>query len=98
MSSSNSNTSNRSIVDGIFQEIARQLWPIVDKRMVDNEGVDWAASKNRNISGDLSAIVGVIIGDWERELPRYTQTGNAVSATMTKSVGTHLTKILRNNS
>ena len=65
MSSSNQNSSNRSIVDEIFQEIARQLWPIVDKRMVDNEGVDWAASKNRNISGDLSAIVGVILANWE---------------------------------
>ena len=65
MSSSNSNTSNRAIVDEIFQEITRCLWPIVNKRMTDYEGPHWADSKNRNIAGDLSAIVGVILGNWE---------------------------------
>lgn len=65
MSSSNSNTSNRAIVDEIFQEITRRLWPIVNKRMTDYEGPHWADSKNRNIAGDLSAIVGVILGNWE---------------------------------
>ena len=98
MSFSSADTSNRSIVDGIFQEIARRLWPIVNKRMMYHDGVRWADSENRNIEGDVSAVIGVIIGDRKREIPRYTQTGNAVSAAMTKSVGTHLTKILRDNS
>ena len=33
--------------------------------MTDYEGPHWADSKNRNIAGDLSAIVGVILGNWE---------------------------------
>lgn len=65
MSFSSSDPSNRPIVDGIFQEIARRLWPIVNKRMTDHDGAHWADSKNRNIEGDLSAIVGVILGNWE---------------------------------
>ena len=65
MSFSSSDPSNRPIVDEIFQEIARRLWPIVNKKMTDHGGAHWADSKNRNIEGDLSAIVGVILGNWE---------------------------------
>ena len=65
MSFSSSDPSNRPIVDEIFQEIARCLWPIVNKKMTDHGGAHWADSKNRNIEGDLSAIVGVILGNWE---------------------------------
>jgi len=58
---------------------------------------DWYEFSGPRTTGGKRRAGDPSAGDWERELPRYTQIGNAVPVAMAEKVGKHLVKILRNN-
>lgn len=58
---------------------------------------DWYEFSGPRTTGGKRRAGDPSVGDWERELPKYTQIGNAVPVVMAEKVGKHLVKILRSN-
>lgn len=58
---------------------------------------DWYQFKGKRTTGGLRRAGNPIEGIHFRELPKYTQIGNAVPVPMGRAIGEHLAKILRGN-
>lgn len=55
---------------------------------------DWYEFAGKRTTGGRRRAGDPSIGDWTRELPKYTQIGNAVPVALAKAVGEHLIEIL----
>lgn len=58
---------------------------------------DWYEFKGKRTTGGLARAGNPLKGIHFRELPKYTQIGNAVPVPMAKAIGEHLASILRNS-
>lgn len=58
---------------------------------------DWYQFKGPRTTGGMRRAGNPIDGIHSRELPKYTQIGNAVPVPMAKAIGIHLAQILRDN-
>ncbi len=56
---------------------------------------DWYQFKGPRTTGGRRRAGDPSIGIWDRDVPRYTQIGNAVPVMLAEKIGTHLAKILR---
>jgi DNA (cytosine-5)-methyltransferase 1 len=57
---------------------------------------DWYVFRGPRTTGGRRRAGDPDAGIWDRDVPRYTQIGNAVPVRLARAVGTHLAKILRN--
>ena len=57
---------------------------------------DWYSFKGKRTTGGLRRAGNPIEKNFERELPKYTQIGNAVPVELAKNIGNHLKKIIKN--
>ena len=55
---------------------------------------DWYEFAGKRTTGGRRRAGDPSIGDWTREVPKYTQIGNAVPVLLGQAVGIHLMKIL----
>ena len=55
---------------------------------------DWYEFKGKRTTGGRRRAGDPSVGDWSREVPKYTQIGNAVPVLLAKSVGLHLGRVL----
>jgi DNA (cytosine-5)-methyltransferase 1 len=55
---------------------------------------DWYEFAGKRTTGGRRRAGNPSVGDWSRELPKYTQIGNAVPVGLAKAVGEHLIEIL----
>ena len=55
---------------------------------------DWYTFKGSRTTGGRRRAGDPYNGTWEREVPKYTQIGNAVPVLMAKCIGDHLSKLL----
>ncbi len=55
---------------------------------------DWYEFAGKRTTGGRRRAGDPSIGDWAREVPKYTQIGNAVPVDLAKAVGAHLKEIL----
>ena len=56
---------------------------------------DWYQFKGSRTTGGRRRAGDPSIGIWDRDVPRYTQIGNAVPVILAEKIGKHLVKILR---
>ena len=56
---------------------------------------DWYIFKGKRTTGGTRRAGNPLIGDFDRELPKYTQIGNAVPVRLAEEVGKHFLKILK---
>lgn len=56
---------------------------------------DWYAFKGARTTGGRRRAGDPSIGQWERDVPKYTQIGNAVPVELARKIGLHLASILR---
>ena len=56
---------------------------------------DWYEFKGIRTTGGLRRAGNPRLNDYERELPKYTQIGNAVPVALAEAVGQHFMKILK---
>jgi DNA (cytosine-5)-methyltransferase 1 len=56
---------------------------------------DWYQFEGKRSTGGIRRAGNPREGNFERELPKYTQIGNAVPVGLAEAVGEHLAKILR---
>lgn len=56
---------------------------------------DWYVFKGSRTTGGRRRAGDPSIGAWDRDVPRYTQIGNAVPVMLAEKIGNHLAKILR---
>jgi DNA (cytosine-5)-methyltransferase 1 len=56
---------------------------------------DWYEFKGPRTTGGRRRAGDPSLGIWDRDVPRYTQIGNAVPVMLAEKIGRHLTKILR---
>ncbi len=56
---------------------------------------DWYVFKGPRTTGGRRRAGDPSIGAWDRDVPRYTQIGNAVPVMLAEKIGKHLAKILR---
>lgn len=56
---------------------------------------DWYVFKGPRTTGGRRRAGDPSIGDWSRDVPKYTQIGNAVPVLLAKRIGEHLAAILR---
>jgi DNA (cytosine-5)-methyltransferase 1 len=56
---------------------------------------DWYQFKGPRTTGGRRRAGDPSIGAWDRDVPRYTQIGNAVPVMLAEKIGRHLAKILR---
>ncbi|MFV7425141.1 DNA cytosine methyltransferase [Stenotrophomonas geniculata] len=59
---------------------------------------DWYQFKGKRTTGGIRRAGNPLQGIHERELPKYTQIGNAVPVPMAKAIGEHLARIIRQGS
>lgn len=59
---------------------------------------DWYQFKGKRTTGGIRRAGNPLEGIHERELPKYTQIGNAVPVPMAKAIGAHLAGIIRRGS
>lgn len=59
---------------------------------------DWYQFKGKRTTGGIKRAGNPLEGIHERELPKYTQIGNAVPVPMAKAIGEHLAEIIRRGS
>ena len=57
---------------------------------------DWYQFSGKRTTGGRRRAGDLEVGDWSRELPKYTQIGNAVPVELAKQIGLHLKSILEN--
>ena len=57
---------------------------------------DWYSLKGKRTTGGLRRAGNPIEKNFDRELPKYTQIGNAVPVELAKNIGNHLKKIIKN--
>lgn len=55
---------------------------------------DWYVFHGKRTTGGRKRAGDPDIGDWSRELPKYTQIGNAVPVLLAREIGLHLKRIL----
>ncbi len=58
---------------------------------------DWYQFKGKRTTGGVKRAGNPLEGIHERELPKYTQIGNAVPVPMAKEIGKHIAQIIRRN-
>lgn len=58
---------------------------------------DWYEFLGKRTTGGRRRAGNPAEGNWDREVPKYTQIGNAVPVRLAKAVGEHLREILRHN-
>ena len=58
---------------------------------------DWYLFEGPRTTGGRRRAGDPSIGVWDREVPKYTQIGNAVPCLLGKAIGLHLTKLLNFN-
>jgi DNA (cytosine-5)-methyltransferase 1 len=56
---------------------------------------DWYEFAGKRTTGGRRRAGNPENGDWAREVPKYTQIGNAVPVRLARSIGVHLAKIIR---
>jgi DNA (cytosine-5)-methyltransferase 1 len=56
---------------------------------------DWYVFKGPRTTGGRRRAGDPSIGDWSREVPKFTQIGNAVPVLLARKIGEHLAEILR---
>jgi DNA (cytosine-5)-methyltransferase 1 len=59
---------------------------------------DWYQFKGKRTTGGIKRAGNPLEGIHERELPKYTQIGNAVPVPMAKAIGIHLAQIIARGS
>ncbi len=57
---------------------------------------DWYQFKGKRTTGGIRRAGNPVEGNHVRELPKYTQIGNAVPVPMAQAIGKHLARIIRN--
>jgi DNA (cytosine-5)-methyltransferase 1 len=57
---------------------------------------DWYVFKGPRTTGGRRRAGDPSIGDWNREVPKFTQIGNAVPVLLARKIGEHLAEILKN--
>jgi DNA (cytosine-5)-methyltransferase 1 len=55
---------------------------------------DWYQFSGKRTTGGRRRAGDLEVGDWSRELPKYTQIGNAVPVQLAEQIGLHLKKII----
>jgi len=55
---------------------------------------DWYVFSGKRTTGGRRRAGNLELGDWSRELPKYTQIGNAVPVELARQIGLHLRKIM----
>jgi DNA (cytosine-5)-methyltransferase 1 len=55
---------------------------------------DWYVFSGKRTTGGRRRAGDLELGDWSRELPKYTQIGNAVPVELARQIGLHLRKIM----
>ena len=55
---------------------------------------DWYEFSGKRTTGGRRRAGDLELGDWSRELPKYTQIGNAVPVELARQIGLHLRKIM----
>lgn len=55
---------------------------------------DWYEFSGKRTTGGRRRAGNLELGDWSRELPKYTQIGNAVPVELARQIGVHLRKIM----
>ncbi|MBK6750298.1 MAG: DNA cytosine methyltransferase [Acidobacteria bacterium] len=58
---------------------------------------DWYEFKGPRTTGGRRRAGDPSLDKWDRDVPRYTQIGNAVPVMLAEKIGQHLAKILRGN-
>jgi DNA (cytosine-5)-methyltransferase 1 len=58
---------------------------------------DWYVFKGPRTTGGRRRAGDPSKGDWSRDVPRYTQIGNAVPVLLAKALGLHFSSLIRNN-
>ena len=56
---------------------------------------DWYVFKGKRTTGGTRRAGNPLIGEWEREVPKYTQIGNAVPVELARRIGYNIIKILK---
>jgi len=56
---------------------------------------DWYVFKGKRTTGGTRRAGNPLIGEWEREVPKYTQIGNAVPVELARRVGYNIIKIIK---
>jgi DNA (cytosine-5)-methyltransferase 1 len=56
---------------------------------------DWYIFKGARTTGGRRRAGDPSIGQWERDVPKYTQIGNAVPVELARKIGVHLAGLLR---
>jgi DNA (cytosine-5)-methyltransferase 1 len=57
---------------------------------------DWFEFRGPRTTGGIRRAGQPMLGNWDREVPKYTQIGNAVPVRLARAVGDHLVSLLRN--
>lgn len=55
---------------------------------------DWYEFKGRRTTGGRRRAGDPSVGDWSRDVPKYTQIGNAVPVALAQAVGRHIAALL----
>ena len=58
---------------------------------------DWYIFKGPRTTGGRRRAGDPSKGDWSRDVPRYTQIGNAVPVLLAKALGLHFSSLIKNN-